>query len=245
MSVVGLLMYAAVWAVTVLAVGRVLRKAGFSLAWVLAPAVLPVLVYATITAVHHKTAMSAGVLDFNVVKHSESAFLMADAASLLVLWVLFLAFAFADWPARPAAAGASSKASKASKAAAVPPSWSRAPSPDKAEWQAHSRVLPNLEDQPPGWFPSGAMGSGEQSYWDGYAWTARRAWRFESWIDIPLEERRQGDRRAGEQRRQGDRRAGEQRRQGDRRAKGERRASDRRAAAVDVPETAAEVEVPG
>ncbi len=100
-------MYAAVWAVTVLAVGRVLRKAGFSLAWVLAPAVLPVLVYATITAVHHKTAMSAGVLDFNVVKHSESAFLMADAASLLVLWVLFLAFAFADWPARPAAAGAS------------------------------------------------------------------------------------------------------------------------------------------
>ena len=229
-------MYAAVWAVTVLAVGRVLRKAGFSLAWVLAPAVLPVLVYATITAVHHKTAMSAGVLDFNVLKHSESAFLMADAASLLVLWVLFLAFAFADWPARPAAVAGrqASKASKASKAAAVPPSWSRAPSPDKAEWQAHSRVLPNLEGQPPGWFPSGAMGSGEQSYWDGYAWTARRAWRFESWIDIPLEERRQGDRRAGEQRRQGDRRA-----------KGERRAADRRAAAVDVPETAAEVEVPG
>jgi hypothetical protein len=225
MGVVELLIYVAVWAVTLLALGRVLRKAGFSLAWLLAPAVLPVVVYATITAVHKKTAMSAGVLDFNVVKHSESAFLMADAACLLVLWVLFLAFAFADWPARPTAA----RASRASKTAAVPPSWSRAPSPDKAEWQAHSRVLPNLVGQPPGWVPSGAMGSGEQSYWDGSAWTARRAWRFESWIDIPLEERRQGDRRAGE----------------DRRARGERRQADRRAAAVDVPETGAAVDVPG
>ena len=236
MGVVGLLIYAAVWAVTVLAIGRVLRKAGFSLAWMLAPAVLAVLVYATLTAVHSKTALSAGVLDFDSLKHSESAFLMADAASLLLLWVLFLVFAFADWPARPAAAAASRapKASKASKAAATPPSWSRDPSPDKAEWQAHSRVLPNLEGQPPGWFPSGAPGSGEQSYWDGYAWTARRAWRFESWIDIPLEERRQGDRRAAEERRQSERRARGQRRQG-----------DRRAAAVDVPETAAEVDVPG
>src|ERR1700683_1732985 len=236
MGVVGLLIYAAVWTVTVLAVGRVLRKAGFSLAWVLSPAVLPLLVFATLTAVHNKTALSAGVLDFDILKRSESAFLMADAASLLLLWVLFLAFAFADWPARPAARGASraSKPSKPSKAAATPPSWSRAPSPDKAEWQAHSRVLPNLEGQPPGGFPSGAGGSGEQSYWDGYAWTARRAWRFESWIDIPLEERRQGDRRAAEERRQSERRARGQRRQG-----------DRRAAAVDVPETAAEVEVPG
>jgi hypothetical protein len=238
MGVVELLIYAAVWTVTVLAVGRVLRKAGFSLAWLLAPAVLPVLTYATITAAHKKTAMSAGGLDFNVLKHSESAFLMADAASLLLLWVLFLAFALADWPARPAAAASkasrASKASKASKAAAVAPSWSRAPSPDKAEWQAHSRVMPNLEGQPPGWFPSGAMGSGEQSYWDGYAWTARRAWRFESWIDIPLEERRQGDRRAGEERRQGNRRA-----------RGERREGDRRAEAVDVPETAAEVDARG
>jgi hypothetical protein len=231
MGVVGLLMYAAVWIVTVLAVGRVLRKAGFPLVWVLAPAVLPFLVYATLTAVHNKTGLSAGVLDFDILKHSESAFLMADAASLLLLWVLFLAFAFADWPVRPA--GGASKASKASKAA-VPPSWSRAPSPDKAEWQAYSRALPNLEGQPPGWFPSGAAGSGEQTYWDGYAWTARRAWRFESWIDIPLEERRQGDRRAGEERRQSERRA-----------RGRRRQGDRRAPAVDVPETAAEVDVPG
>ena len=233
MGLVELLIYVAVWAVTVLAIGRVLSKAGFSRAWALAPLVLPALTYATIAAVQKKTALSAGVLDFNTLKHSESAFLMADAACLVLLWVLFLAFAFADWPARPAAAG-SPRASKASKAAAVPPPWSRAPSPDKAEWQALSRALPNLEGQPPGWFPSGAMGSGEQSYWDGYAWTARRAWRFESWIDIPLEERRQGDRRAREERRQGDRRA-----------RGERRQGDRRTAAIDVPETAAAVDVPG
>jgi hypothetical protein len=232
MGVVEVSIAVAVWAITMLAIGRVIWKAGFSLWWALAPLALPVVTYATISAVHEKTATTIGALDFNTLRGSESAFLVADGACLAVLWVLFLAFAFADWPARPAAKG--SKASKRSKAAAIPPTWSKAPSPEKAEWLAHSRVMPNLQGQPPGWFPSGAMGSGEQSYWDGSAWTARRAWRFESWIDIPLEERRQGDRRAGEENRQGDRRA-----------KGQRRQGDRRAAAVDVPEMAAEVDVPG
>ncbi len=180
MGVVGLLIYAAVWAITMLAIGRVLWKAGFSLWWVLAPLVLPVVTYATISAAHKKTATAMGALDFNTLKGSASAFLVADGACLAVLWVLFLAFAFANWPARRPVGGAEARSS------VRPTSWSRAASPDKAEWLAYSRALPNAQGQPPGWFSSGTMGSGEQSYWDGSAWTARRVWRFESWIDLPL-----------------------------------------------------------
>jgi hypothetical protein len=49
------------------------------------------------------------------------------------------------------------------------------------------RALPDVTGQPAGWFPSGALGSGEQSYWDGTQWTARRCWRNEMWINQPLE----------------------------------------------------------
>jgi hypothetical protein len=182
MGVVGLLIYAAVWVVTVLAIGRVILKAGFSLWWVLAPLALPVLTYATISAVHKRTGTAMGALDFNTLRGSALAFLAADGASLVVLWLLFLAFALADWPAQRAFGGGAARSS------APPTSWSRAASVDRAEWLAHARALPNVQGQPPGWFASGTMGSGEQSYWDGSAWTARRAWRFESWIDLPLDD---------------------------------------------------------
>ncbi len=41
--------------------------------------------------------------------------------------------------------------------------------------------------QPPGWYRTGALGSGEQSYWDGETWTARRRWSRGAWVDVPLE----------------------------------------------------------
>jgi hypothetical protein len=44
-----------------------------------------------------------------------------------------------------------------------------------------------MTGQPPGWQRSGAVGAGEQSYWDGSAWTARRRWHNNAWVDLPVE----------------------------------------------------------
>ena len=41
--------------------------------------------------------------------------------------------------------------------------------------------------QPPGGDRTGTLGSGEQSYWDGATWTARRRWSRGAWVDVPLE----------------------------------------------------------
>jgi hypothetical protein len=38
----------------------------------------------------------------------------------------------------------------------------------------------------PGWYRSGRVGAGEQSYWDGSAWTACRRWQNNAWVDLPV-----------------------------------------------------------
>ena len=47
-------------------------------------------------------------------------------------------------------------------------------------------ATPNVEGQAPGWYKSGTVGAGEQSYWDGSAWAARRRWSGGDWVEIPM-----------------------------------------------------------
>jgi hypothetical protein len=132
-----------------------------------------------------RTEAAFGALNVHTLLHTEAGYLAADLISVFVAWAFFLVFAFSDWPALRALKSGPG-AAQAQPIAATPSSRLHGHgarghvSPPMAV-----RPLPNVEGKPAGWFPSGAMGAGEQSYWNGEAWTARRQWRNEMWIDLP------------------------------------------------------------
>ena len=82
-------------------------------------------------------------------------------------FIMFLVFAFSDWPvmqaARSTARAYGGGTFGSRKTASGTPAQFAAPPPIVTE-----AVLPHLEGQPPGWHRSGAVGAGEQSYWDGW-----------------------------------------------------------------------------
>jgi hypothetical protein len=184
MGVLEVVLSAVVCAVVVLSVGRISMKAGYSPWWALVPGALAAVSYATLAVVHSHARF--GALSPHTVLHSARPLLIADAACLGVTVLMLVVFAAADWPAltvvRTAPSTARSKAHRRGQEA------TRA-RVAAAELPARMRIraLPDVTGQPAGWFPSGALGSGEQSYWDGTQWTARRCWRNEMWINQPLE----------------------------------------------------------
>jgi hypothetical protein len=197
MGVIEVVLSAVVCAVVVVAVSRIAAKAGYSPWWALVPAVAAGVSYATLAAVHSQARF--GALTLHAILHSARALAIADAACLGMTVVLLVAFAVSDWPGLAAAGAATSAfpptASATASGAAMPTAHrrgrasARAKAPGAAEVPARMRIrsLPDATGQPAGWFASGALGSGEQSYWDGAEWTARRCWRNEMWIDQPLE----------------------------------------------------------
>jgi hypothetical protein len=46
--------------------------------------------------------------------------------------------------------------------------------------------VPNVEGQPAGWHPTGSVGAGEESYWNGEAWVAKRRWMNDAWVELPM-----------------------------------------------------------
>jgi hypothetical protein len=191
MSILELSVSIVVAVVVLVAGGRIIIKAGFSVWWMLVPLAAVVLTAVTFDTAHAHTR--AGAISYGTLVHAHRDLLIADAAVAAVMVVLLAVFAFADWPAlrapatgmapgRPA--GAAQKGRAQSSVRVVPAPGSSASVPPQA---SHVRALPDASAAPAGWFPSGALGSGEQSYWDGAAWTARRVWRFESWVDLPLD----------------------------------------------------------
>jgi hypothetical protein len=195
MGVLEVVLSAVVCAVVVVSVARIAAKAGFSPWWALVPAAAMAVAFATLATVHRHARF--GALSLHTVVHSARALVIADAACLGVTVLLLVVFAVVDWPARrvaptasvtrattmttPTSANARSKAHRRGRAAG------RAKVAE-AEVPARMRVraLPDVTGQPAGWFPSGALGSGEQSYWDGTKWTARRCWRNEMWVNQPV-----------------------------------------------------------
>ncbi len=188
MGVLEVVLSAVVCAVVVVSVGRVAMKAGYSPWWALVPAAAVAVSFATLAVVH--THARFGALSLHVVLHSARALAIADGACLGVTVLMLVIFAVSDWPAltvAPTAAVAEttarSKAHRGDRASAR----TRGTGPEVPA-RMRIRALPDVTGQPAGWFASGALGSGEQSYWDGTRWTARRCWRNEMWIDQPLEQ---------------------------------------------------------
>jgi hypothetical protein len=172
MGVLEVVLSAVVCAVVVVSVGTIARKAGYSPWWAVVPAAVAAVGYATLVAVHRDARF--GALSLHTIEHSARALAIADAACFGVMVVLLAVFAVSDWPSL-AGARVGSAPAMATVASDVPA-------------RMRIRTLPDVTGQPAGWFASGALGSGEQSYWDGVQWTARRCWRNEMWIDQPLEQ---------------------------------------------------------
>jgi hypothetical protein len=189
MSVLELSVSIAIWVVALAAVGRVITRAGFSAWWVVLPAAVPVVTYVTLAQVHAHTRV--GALSYNALVHSHRALVIADAACAALVLVMLVVFALVDWPAlravpaaAPATAGSVTRARSGSSRSSHPAASSAGSLPPARR----IRALPDVSGEPAGWYASGALGSGEQSYWDGAAWTARRVWRFETWIDLPMDD---------------------------------------------------------
>jgi hypothetical protein len=190
MGVLEVVLSAVVCAVVVVSVGRIAMKAGYSPWWALVPAALAAASYATLAVVHSHARF--GALSPHTVLHSARPLLIADAACLGVTVLMLVVFAASDWPAlavaRTAPATVSAPSTAKSKAHRRGQEATRArAAAGEVPARMRIRALPDVTGQPAGWFPSGALGSGEQSYWDGTQWTARRCWRNEMWINQPLE----------------------------------------------------------
>jgi hypothetical protein len=195
MGVLEVVLSAVLCALVVVSVGRIATKAGYSAWWAVVPAAVAAAGYATLAAVHSDARF--GALSLHTVVHSARALVIADAACLGVTVVLLVVFALSDWPALagartyvamvPAAAstGTPSKRAKAQRRGRAS-GRGRAGAVDVPA-RLRIRALPDVTGQPAGWFASGALGSGEQSYWDGTQWTAKRCWRNEMWIDQPID----------------------------------------------------------
>jgi hypothetical protein len=196
MGVLEVVLSAVVCAVVVLSVARIAMKAGYSPWWAVVPAAAAAVSFATLATVHSHARF--GALNLHTVVHSARALAIADAACLGVTVLLLVVFAVSDWPALRVAPTAPVVATATATATSSATSMSKAHrrrASDRAQVAAAEvparmriRALPDVTGQPAGWFASGALGSGEQSYWDGTQWTgARRCWRNEMWINQPLE----------------------------------------------------------
>jgi hypothetical protein len=189
MGVLVLSVSIAMWIVALAAIGRVITRAGFSAWWVAVPLAVPVVTYVTVAQVHSHTRL--GALSYNALVHSHHSLVIADVACAALVLVMLVVFALVDWPALravPAAAPARVAMTSHPRAGSSGSSRPSATAADAVPAARRIRALPNVNGEPAGWYASGALGSGEQSYWDGGAWTARRVWRFESWIDLPVDD---------------------------------------------------------
>jgi len=91
------------------------------------------------------------------------ALVVVDWVSALVSEVLFLIFAFAEWPALRR---------------------SRGRFPVSAGERSQDQFLPlPTRAQDPGWHQVGVTNN-DQGYWDGRSWTARRRWDGAGWSDV-------------------------------------------------------------
>jgi hypothetical protein len=189
MGVLEVVLSAVVCAVVIVSVARIAAKAGFSPWWALVPTATTGVAFATLATVHSHARF--GALSLHTIVHSARALAIADAACLGATVLVLVVFAVSDWPALTVApatpATAMATATAMSKAHRRGRASGRAQAAEEVPARMRIRALPDVEGQPAGWYASGALGSGEQSYWDGTKWTARRCWRNEMWINQPVE----------------------------------------------------------
>lgn len=183
------------------AVYRIITKAGFSGAWILAPLSVVALWIITLgVTIDAATSLSKTTLG------AAGALLVLDYLDLFFNWILFLVFAFADWPAlqssgrrqgpaiwqqQPAPLWQPPPVEATPEPVEATPEPVGAPTAPQAAKPAHRtrRPEPAVQAQPtvpvPGWYPVEGT-TDDQLYWSGRAWTARRQRREDTWKDVPL-----------------------------------------------------------
>ena len=168
---------------TPFAMYRIITKAGFSGAWIVAPLSTWLLAFVTLVAGIH-AARSLSTTGWRIT----GVLVILDWADGLFNWTLFIIFGFADWPAlrRQRRAPVNPAWSPGPYAAAGPP-----PPPPPSGWVAVGAAPPAPSPvapvgPSPGWYP--LEGSAvEQVYWGGRAFTARRQRQADNtWKDVPL-----------------------------------------------------------
>ena len=198
-GVLGFLIGIVVFVVSIMAMVRIITNAGYSGWWVLVPFAAPIVGYILGVILLASASLSGG----------SGQHFLGVAAGVFVIeflcwfvsWGIFVKFAFADWPLLQQARGRQTPGggfmnrggygggtpggnpagpvAPYGAPAGFPPPPVGGPGPDP------SAGPPPQAD--PGWFRSGMVGAGEQSYWDGSAWTARRRWLNNAWVDLPME----------------------------------------------------------
>jgi hypothetical protein len=103
----------------------------------------------------------------------------------IFVMIMFFIFAFSAWPSlqQPRSRGVPNGFSPGRNRQT---SWIPAPPPASGPFGAPVTQEPS-PSQPSGWYRTGPLGAGEQGYWDGQAWTARRQWRNGAWVELPME----------------------------------------------------------
>ncbi len=98
--------------------------------------------------------------------------------------IMFFVFAFSAWPSLQQRRPSQGVPGGPARGGPLQPSWINTPAPG-ASGSAGFAPAPQPA-QSIGWHRSGAVGAGEQAYWDGHAWTARRQWTNGVWVDLPM-----------------------------------------------------------
>jgi hypothetical protein len=148
--------------VTLIAMVTIITKAGYSGGWILAPLSL-VILWIIIIAVTFHSVTSFSSFGYQ----TDKALVILEFIDFVLNWVLFLVFAFSDWPSLQGTPTTYSAAG-----GGVLPRQGQVPPPPS-------------RPQEPGWHQVGSNNN-DQAYWDGQAWTARRQWAGAGWTDVPL-----------------------------------------------------------
>jgi hypothetical protein len=185
---VGFVVGIAVFVTTIVGMVRIVTNCGYSGWWVLGYFAPPIIGYILGLIFLASVSLSGGS-GRHVLGLAAGVFVI-EAIAVLASWFIFIRFAFADWPLlQQARAKTSSRAPSMYRGAGSsgqPGFYPGAP-PPPTPTAGPFPGSPATHAAEPGWYPSGRVGSGEQSYWDGGTWTARRVWRKEAWVDLPLE----------------------------------------------------------
>jgi hypothetical protein len=176
---------------TIVAMVQIIVKAGYSGWWILVPLGAPVVAF-IVTIILAVGTQDLGSRSVNSVFDALAVGVVIDFLTYAVVWACFMKFAFADWPAlqaararrapptNPYAGGPGSYRPPGLPAPAAGPLPGVAPPPPPSPPESPA-------SQPSGWYRTGPVGGGEQGYWDGQAWTARRKWTNGEWVDLPVE----------------------------------------------------------
>jgi hypothetical protein len=99
--------------------------------------------------------------------------------------IMFFIFAFSAWPSLQQRRPGQGVPPGSPRGGSGQPSWINASAPAAPGPVGASPPAPS-QSQPSGWYRTGAVGAGEEGYWDGQAWTARRQWKNGAWVDLPM-----------------------------------------------------------